>query len=170
MRKIATFEGNHHRSVVQGRQQPPRMTGALSLVYYPEGPAGIKTNGIQSAGLVGAVTAVVLVRVLDAAITSTMIGRRVGLRLSDLRSLTPIMRITAVAAAAGLFTFLVRQALVTLPAIVTFGICSAVFTAVFLVLAFVAGAVPDHEKLRLHTLLRRSNSSSRFGLSSASDV
>src|SRR5262252_1375159 len=85
--------------------------------------------GIHAAGLIGAVTALVGLQTLEAAIVLTAVGRRLGFIASDLRHLTPALK-TALAS-------------------------GAVFGAVYIFAAYALGAVTDAEKTEIRDTLSR---------------
>ena len=128
--------------------------------------------GIQAAGLVGAMAATALIRVLDVVITSAVLARRLQLRVIDLKPLAPTVRIAAASLAAGAVTFLVKLTLAGLPGIATLGVCTLVFGVSYLILAFNAGAITPDEKFLLRSRLSAMYRTgfSRLGLSSASGV
>ncbi len=112
--------------------------------------------------------AAVAVQIVDLSVTATVIARRLRMRLGDLKQFAPVLRTIAASAAAGLATYIVRLSVEGAHSLVVFGICSAVFGAVFLVAAFSLGAVTAEEKSEL---ARAYHSGSRkLGLSKAAEA
>jgi len=108
--------------------------------------------GIQTAGLIGAITATVVVRFLDVAFTSLTVSRSLGLKRRDFPT-AEIIRIGASVGIAALFTFFVRVILESLPLIIRLGICSAVFWIVYLTTALLTGAVSAEEKSKIRSFI-----------------
>lgn len=102
--------------------------------------------GIRSAGLVGAITAVVLVRALDVLINVMVLRRRLGMVMSDLKLLTPILRISATVALAIVAALVVKPFATHLIAFAQLLIGSAVFGVVYLAGVLVLGAVTKEER------------------------
>lgn len=124
--------------------------------------------GIKTAGLFGAVSAVVLTRALDISISTAVIGRKLGMSLGSLKPLSSISHtvISALLAMAG--TYPVKLLLHGQSAILILLVCSVVFTAVMLVAAFLTGAITEQEKAELRKLKQRFFSPTHIGLSSES--
>ncbi len=119
--------------------------------------------GIRAAGLVGAMAAFALVQTIDVAITTAKAGQILGLKLKDLRYLTPLARTFAAAALASLAAISIKQLLPDVRGTVVLLVCLAAFGGVYLIAAFIVGAVTDAEKSDLRTALLRFNR--REGLS-----
>ena len=113
--------------------------------------------GIRAAGLVGAMAAFALVQTIDVAITTAKAGQILGLKLKDLRYLTPLARTFAAAAAASLAAISIRQLLPDVRGITALLVCAAAFGSVYLAVAFFVGAVTDAEKSDLRSALLRFN-------------
>ena len=124
----------------------------LYLVLFPLSWAVLYV-GIHTAGLVGAITSTVVLRILDVAATSTTVAQRLGVQRVDLQPLLQILRIGTAAVVAGSITFIVKLALASLPGIVMMGICSLAFGFAYLIAAVVAGAVTPEEKSKVRALL-----------------
>ena len=110
-------------------------------------------GGIRGAGLVGAMAAFALVQTIDVAVTTAKAARVLGLKLGDLRYLTPLARTFAAAAAAAAVTFSIKHLLPDVRAAAALLICSAIFGVVYLAVAFLVGAVTDAEKSDLRSAL-----------------
>jgi O-antigen/teichoic acid export membrane protein len=108
--------------------------------------------GIKTAGLTGAIAADVSIQLLAIATTIIVIGRRLRMGLVDLKQLTPILRTAAAAAVAGLAALAVKMTLADARPFVTLAVASAVFGAVYLVMAVITGAVTDEEKAEMRRL------------------
>jgi O-antigen/teichoic acid export membrane protein len=139
----------------------------LSIAMLPVSFAALYA-GIHAAGLVGAVTALVVVQTLDLAIIVLRIGHRLKMSPGDLRRLTPVLRTATAGAVAAIATYMVKLALDDkLPGLMqrmgaprlqvwaALAICGIVFAAVHLVVAFTMGAVTDEEKIELRGALYR---------------
>ena len=113
--------------------------------------------GIRAAGLVGAMAAFALVQTVDVAITTAKAGQILGLKLKDLRHLTPLARTFAAAAAASLAAISVRHLLPDVRGISALLVGLVAFGSVYLTVAFVVGAVTDAEKSDLRSALLRLN-------------
>ncbi len=124
--------------------------------------------GIHQAGLLGAITAVVFMRTLDIGISMTAIGQKLEITVVQLKPLLSITKTVAAAAIAATFTYLIKFPLVNQSGIVTLITCSAVFGAVFIVSAFLTGAITTQEKAELLKLWQRFTSPAHIELSSES--
>jgi O-antigen/teichoic acid export membrane protein len=109
--------------------------------------------GLRTAGLSGVMIALVGVRALDTAITSWRIGRRIQLPRRELRSLAPALRMAAAAIVAALATLIVKVQLADRPAALSLAVCFAVYSAVYLAVAFPLGGVMAEEKAELRRIL-----------------
>lgn len=89
--------------------------------------------GIQWAGLLGAITSVVVIQTLGVTLTAAKVWKTLNLKAGDLSSLAPILRTVGLAGVAGLATFLVRDSLplAELEPLQTLVICSSVFALVY---------------------------------------
>ena len=109
-------------------------------------------GGVKFAGLVGVMGAVVIVRAIDVSVTSYVLGKRLEMTLSDLRTLSPLLKTILACLPAALIVHLLRPTLnvmanATINTRVTaFLIGSAIFALIFLPLAFLSGAVGAQEK------------------------
>jgi len=111
--------------------------------------------GIQAAGLIGSVSALVGVQTLEAAIVVTAIGRRLGFVADDLRHLKPALKTALAAGAAALAAFAVKLQLANAHTLVQLVLCGAVFGAVYIFAACALGAVTDAEKAEFRAALSR---------------
>lgn len=133
----------------------------LSLAMIPVGAAALYF-GIHAAGLVGAVTAVVIVQTLDLAIVSLAIARKLRMSPADVRRFAPVLRTVAAAAVAGVAAFAVRLAFAGWHPFITLVVCSSIFIGVWLLAALVVGAVTPSETAEMQgTLLKFYQSGSR---------
>lgn len=128
--------------------------------------------GIHAAGLMGAVSALVGLQTLEAAIVVTAVGRRLGFIASDLRHLAPALKTALAAAAATLAAFAVKLPLTQAGAPVKLVLCGAVFGAVYIFAAYALGAVTGAEKTEIRAMLSRflsrwSRARQKFGATSA---
>jgi O-antigen/teichoic acid export membrane protein len=111
--------------------------------------------GIHAAGLIGAVSALVGLQTLEAAIVVTAIGRRLGFVANDLRHLTPALKTALAAGAAALAAYAVKLPLAQAHTLVKLVICGAVFGAVYIFAAYALGAVTGAEKTEFRATLSR---------------
>lgn len=111
--------------------------------------------GIQSAGLVGAVSAVVAVQTLEVAIVVTAVGRRLGFVASDLRHLKPALKTVLAVVGASLAAYIVKLPLAHAHALVKMVLCGAVFGSVYVPAAYALGAVTFAEKAEIRATLSR---------------
>jgi len=110
-------------------------------------------SGVRVGGLIGVMTAVFLIRLIDVSVTTTLIGRKLGMSRRDFRYLFPLLRTVGAAVVAAMVTMLIRQALLSWPPLASFFICSGVFGLVYLIAAFVMRAVTDAERAALQRML-----------------
>jgi O-antigen/teichoic acid export membrane protein len=127
--------------------------------------------GIRAAGLVGAVSALVGLQTLEAAIVLAAVGRRLGFMAGDLRHLTPALKTALAAGAAALAAFAVKLPLAQSRTPVKLVLCGAVFGAVYIFAAYALGAVTDAEKTGIRAALSRllsqeSRARKKFGATS----
>lgn len=143
----------------------------LSLAMIPVGAAALYI-GIQTAGLVGAITAVVIVQTLDLAILVLAIARKLKMSSGDAWRFAPVLRTVGAAAVAGLCAFAVRLAFAGWHHFIVLVVCSIVFVAVWVLAAFVTGAVTRSEQDEMRvTLLKLCRSGSRrLGFSAAAEI
>jgi hypothetical protein len=111
--------------------------------------------GIHAAGLIGAVSALVGLQTLEAAIVVTAVGRRLGFVVNDLRHLTPALKTALAAGAAALAAYAVKLPLAQAHTLVKLVICGAVFGAVYIFAAYALGAVTDAEKMEFRATMSR---------------
>jgi O-antigen/teichoic acid export membrane protein len=111
--------------------------------------------GIHAAGLIGAVSALVGLQTLEAAIVVTAVGRRLGFVANDLRHLTPALKTALAAGAAALAAFAVKLPLAQAHTLVKLVLCGAVFGAVYIFAAYALGAVTDAEKTEFRATMSR---------------
>jgi O-antigen/teichoic acid export membrane protein len=111
--------------------------------------------GIHAAGLTGAVSALVGVQTLEAAIVVTTVGRRLGFMAGDLRHLRPALKTALAAGVAAIAAFAVKLPLANAHALVKMVLCGAAFGAVYIFAAYALGAVTDEEKAEFRAMLSR---------------
>src|SRR5262245_47281179 len=143
----------------------------LSLIMIPIAGAALYA-GIHVAGLVGAITAMIIVQTLDLSILLARLARRLKLVPKDIRRLSPMLRTAAATGTAALVTMSLKLMLSAFHGLVILVVCSAVFGAVFLVMAFITGAVTSSEKTEMReTLLKFYRVwSTRLGVSTATEI
>jgi O-antigen/teichoic acid export membrane protein len=124
----------------------------LSLLMIPLGAVALFV-GINSAGLVGAITAVVIVQTLDLAILVLAIAGRLRMSLRDVRRFAPVLRTVATASIAAAVTYGVKLLVTGWSNFVVLAVCSTVFVTVCLIAAFVTGAVNAAEKVEMRGTL-----------------
>jgi O-antigen/teichoic acid export membrane protein len=105
--------------------------------------------GIKTAGMLGAIVAVVAVQGLDLAITVSVIGRELGFTRRELRRLTPVVRTAMASAVAALATLAVKMSLPYSAPKLSLVLTAAVFGAVYLASASAAGVISDAEKAEM---------------------
>ena len=105
-------------------------------------------GGIRQFGLIGAITSVVLVAILERAVITWRVARILEVRRVDLAPLADIGRVAAAAAAAALAAALVRSLVVALAPLAVLGVCAAAFIPVY-VTALLLLKVPTEEESRL---------------------
>jgi O-antigen/teichoic acid export membrane protein len=111
--------------------------------------------GIHAAGLIGAVSALVGLQTLEAAIVLRAVGRRLGFVAADLRRLKPALKTALAAGVAALTAFAVKFQLAQAHTMARLVICGAVFGAVYVLAAYASGAVTDAEKAEFRDALSR---------------
>jgi O-antigen/teichoic acid export membrane protein len=111
--------------------------------------------GIKIAGPVGAITAVVLVQLLDAAITLAAVRRAVNFSFRPGPIAVWIARISVASAGAGICTYLVRASVSNAGNLTILVICAGVFGLAYGALAFLSGAVTRSERAELRVLFNR---------------
>ena len=131
--------------------------------------------GIHSAGLTGAVGALVGLQTLEAAIVVTAVGRRLGFIASDMRHLASALKTALATAAATLAAFAVKLPLARAGAPVKLVLCGAAFGTVYIFAAHALGAVTSEEKMEIrailsHLLSRWSRARQKFGATSATTI
>jgi O-antigen/teichoic acid export membrane protein len=143
----------------------------LSLVMVPVACVSLYA-GIHAAGLIGAITAYVVVQTLDLAIVVLTLARKLKMSPGDVRHLVPVLRTIAAAFVAGLAAYAVRLAYSGWHPFITLAVCSIVFAAVFLIAAFITGAVTASEQTEIRGALRRfyRAGSRRLGFSSPAEI
>lgn len=140
----------------------------LSLTMIPIGAAALYL-GIQTAGLVGAITAVVIVQTLDLVILVLAIAKKLKMSPGDALRFAPIFRTVATAAVAGVCAFAVRLAFAGWHPLITLVVCSAVFVLVWIPAALVTGAVTraEQDEMLVSLLNLYRSGSRRLGFSAA---
>lgn len=143
----------------------------LSLVMIPSGAAAIYA-GIHTAGLVGAITAVVIVQTLDLGIVMLAIARRLKMSPAHVLRFAPVLRTVAAAAVAGVSAFAVRLAFAGWPPLITLVVCSSVFLTVWVLAALVTGAVTPSEQAEMRGTVVKFYRSGwrRLGFSAAAEI
>lgn len=108
-------------------------------------------------GLVGAITAVVFVRVIEQVVMAVSVGRTLGVRRDDWRLFTDVGKIAVASIAAGAAAFGTR-ALVVAEArpLVVLVLCAAVFGVVYAVLVWQLHIITPGERAALHRQVVRS--------------
>jgi O-antigen/teichoic acid export membrane protein len=104
--------------------------------------------GIREFGLLGAITTVVLIAILERAVITWRVARILEVRRGDLAPLSDIGRVAAAVAAAALAAALVRGLLAGFAPLVVLGACAAAFIPVY-VAALLLLKVPTEEESRL---------------------
>lgn len=108
--------------------------------------------GIKAAGLIGAITAVAVVRIIDITAHVAVLRRRLQLSLSDLRLLEPMWRIAAAVGIASIAALTIKPMLAGLFPLLQLITDSLVFLIFYLIGAFWFGAVIKEEKDALSAL------------------
>lgn len=111
--------------------------------------------GIRFWGMIGAIAAVALTRVFDAAVTMREVGKRLKITTQDLWRFAPLGKQALVSIAAGFITFLAKLALSPRPVQLVLVLCSVVYGGSYLLLLFVSGAVTEEEQALLRTIWQR---------------
>ncbi|MGH9754059.1 MAG: oligosaccharide flippase family protein [Blastocatellia bacterium] len=126
----------------------------FNLIQIPLACVALYT-GIKLGGLIGAITAAACVNVFDVVVSVTAICRKLGVKRKDLGQLAP----AANAAPAIIIAMIVSSAVKTLIApahpIVILGVCAVVFALIYLVGAFLFGALTPEDKDAIYTRARR---------------
>jgi O-antigen/teichoic acid export membrane protein len=125
-------------------------------------------GGIKTAGLIGAISGVVLLRVLDIGISTTIIARKLDMTLDSLKPLASIWRTALATTIAMACTYSVKLLLPGQSAVVMLSLCGVVFTAVMLIAAFLTGAITEQEKVELRKFKARVFAPRHIDLSSES--
>jgi lipopolysaccharide exporter len=116
--------------------------------------------GTTRFGLVGAISAVVLVGVTERFVMAVRFGRILGVSRKDIVLLKDIGKLAIAAAAAGLVTAGVRLSLLGAKPFVILMVCGTVFSLVYLSAVWLAGVLTPEEKdivqRKIATLLPRS--------------
>lgn len=143
----------------------------LSLLMVPIACVALYA-GVHAAGLMGAVTAYVVVQTLDLAIVVLTIARRLKMSPGDIRHLVPVLRTIAAASVAGVAAYAVRLAYSGWHPFITLAVCSLVFAAVFLLAAFITGAVTASEQAEIRGAFLKfyRAGSRRLGFSSPAEI
>ena len=128
--------------------------------------------GIHVGGMVGVITAVVLTRVFDAAVTITVVGRKLCVTWQDLKQFATLGRLVLASLIAAVVTAAAKLALTTLPVQATLLIGSLVFGLSYLIAVFALKAITPDEQAKLRALWQRfyQFGAIRFGLASATEV
>ncbi|HQR31402.1 MAG TPA: oligosaccharide flippase family protein [Blastocatellia bacterium] len=111
--------------------------------------------GIKYYGMVGAIGAVALTRVFDAAVTMTVVSRRLKVTRRDLWKFAPLGKQALVSAAAAFITLMVKIALEPRPVQLVLVVCCVVFGISYVVLLFVSGAVTPEEQAMLRSMWQK---------------
>jgi O-antigen/teichoic acid export membrane protein len=96
-------------------------------------------------GMIGAITVMASVSVLESAIIAAKIVTILGVRASDLRLLKDVAKIGAAACSAGAVTWVVRVAMADMFPFAILIVCGAVFLLVYLALILIAGVLTAEE-------------------------
>jgi O-antigen/teichoic acid export membrane protein len=111
--------------------------------------------GIRFGGLLGAISAYMLVQNLDLAIIMARILKRLKATARDLRRLAPVVRIAAATAVSAGATALVHQVVNNLHPALVIIINGSVFAAIHLTISFLLGSITEDEKDQLKRLIAR---------------
>lgn len=143
----------------------------LSVMMIPVACAALYA-GIHAAGMVGAITALVIVQTLDLSILLAALTKRLKMSARDIRRLAPLLRTVAATAAAVLATLAARTVLAGSHVFIVLAVCSAVFAITFLIMAFITGAVTESEKVEMRGALLKSYrlGATRLGLAPAAKI
>lgn len=126
--------------------------------------------GFRISGLIGVAVAAVSIQIFDAGVTIAMIKRELGMSWRDMRRLAPLLKVAAAAAAAAAGAEAIRLALGQAHTLVTFPVCAAVFSMVYLIAIAAVGAISKEEKASLNNLWEViSRRWARFRMSSATE-
>ncbi|MDX2044089.1 MAG: oligosaccharide flippase family protein [Acidobacteriota bacterium] len=101
--------------------------------------------GVGANGLVGAIWAVALTRLLDIGVTMFVIGRKLGVTWRDMKLFYALGQLALVALLAALVTESVKTMMISLPVQLVLGICSLIYGATYLAGLFVSGAITREE-------------------------
>ena len=126
----------------------------LHLVLIPVSWLSLYT-GIKWAGLIGAVTATVLVQTIDVSISLLMAARKVELKVQDLKHLAPLVKTLLAIGAAAILTYTVKLALGSLHPFVVIIACGMTFVLIYLGITFAAGGLTESEKLELREAVQK---------------
>lgn len=108
--------------------------------------------GLRAGGLIGVALAVVSIQLLDAALTTGMVVRELGTTLGDLKPLRTLPATAAASIIAAIVAFFVKAAIGSLPPLVLLLVGGSIFGIVYLIMAFILGAVTEEEKASLRAL------------------
>lgn len=100
---------------------------------------------IHYLGLLGVISVVVFINVLERLVTATRMARVVGARRSDLRLLGDVKKIALAAVAAGLLGLLVKASLTATSALATLAVTGMVFAASYVTVFLLADIVTQEE-------------------------
>lgn len=127
--------------------------------------------GIKSAGLIGAIIAVTGIRLLDVALNVAVLRRRMGLQLSEVKRLAPVLRIIAAAVVAALTALAIKAVLVEQAVLVQLVVCSVSFAMCYTGAVFAFSAITLEERIGIQQLVIRYYrlSSGRLGISSVAE-
>lgn len=125
--------------------------------------------GVGANGLVGAIWAVALTRLLDISVTMFVIGRKLDVTWNDLKQLAPLVRLALATGIAVLLTIALKLVMPGYPTPWVLAIGMVVFGLSYVVALFGVNAVSPEEKLRLRELCQRfyRMGAMRIGFSSA---
>lgn len=126
----------------------------LSLVLFLAA-WGALYLGVRSAGLAGAVAAVVLVYALDRSVCLITVWRMLGLTTADLCRFTPVLKTALVALVTGIATYFIKQPLVGWPPITGLAVCAAAFGLIYMLAAIATGIVTYEERTQVLLWWRR---------------
>ncbi len=106
-------------------------------------------------GLIGAISVVVLTRIVEQLAMMTSVGRLLGVRRGDAWMLRDVGKILAAALIAGAFAFVLRHWLMGITPLVVLTICALVFGAIYAGALLVAGVVTPEEKTEVRGAIAR---------------
>lgn len=111
--------------------------------------------GLQIGGMIGVIAAVALTRAFDAAVTITVVGKRLGVTWQDLKQFAVMGRLALAALIAATATAAAKLAMTALPVQLALLAGSLVFGLSYLIAIFALKAVTPDEQAKLRALWRK---------------